>query len=54
MKTVEIPLMQITGQPDITVCVDNSDYLTLLNYVHNYQHIVTELETLKEQLLEAA
>lgn len=54
MKTVEIPLMRITGQPNITVCVDNEDYLTLLNYVHNYQHIVNELDELREQLEELA
>lgn len=54
MKTIEIDLMRITGQPNVTVCVDTADYLTILNYVHNYQRIVLELETLKEQLLEAA
>jgi hypothetical protein len=50
MKTVEIPLMRITGQPNIRVACDDVDFPALLNFVSDYQSVVNDLESLREDL----
>jgi hypothetical protein len=44
MKLVEIPLIRITGEPNITVCCDDFDYQKMLNFIHDYEYVAKNLE----------
>lgn len=48
MKMVEIDLINITGQPNISVIVDDADYLKMLNYLWDYQRLLKENHELME------
>ena len=50
MRIVEIDLM-MTGNPNIKVCVDNADYLALIDFIDDHKCVVDELEFYKEKLI---